>query len=258
MLRKSTDAAPTIPPMTGKAANGLAVVTGGSRGIGRATATALAAAGHDVLIVYREQDSSARETADLVSTLGRRAETLRLDVSDGRAVREELGAREASVLVNCAGITADRTLAKLADEEWRRVLDTNLSSCFHCCQALLPAMRERGFGRIVNVASIIGQMGNVGQTNYAASKAGIIGFTKSLSLETAAHDITVNAVCPGFIDTEMLASVPEQARDALLARIPKRRFGDSDEVARAIAFLTSPESGYITGAVLNVNGGLYL
>jgi acetoacetyl-CoA reductase len=119
-------------------------------------------------------------------------------------------------------------------------------------------MRERGFGRIVNVASIIGQSGNIGQTNYAASKAGIIGFTKSLSLETARHDITANVVCPGFIDTEMLAEVPQRVRDNLLARIPKGRFGRPEDVARVIAFLAAPEAGYITGAVLNVNGGLYL
>jgi acetoacetyl-CoA reductase len=240
-----------------------AVVTGGSRGIGRSTAIALAGAGHDVLVVYREQDEAARETVDRISARGRRARSLRLDVSDGEAVSTALGAfvaggEDVSVLVNCAGITVDRTLSKLPLSDWQRVLDTNLSSCFHCCQALLPAMRQRGYGRIVNVASIIAQTGNIGQTHYAASKAGIIGFTKSLSLETARHDITVNALCPGFIDTEMLAEVPSDVRESLLARIPKGRLGNADEVARAIAFLAAPESAYITGAVLNVNGGLYL
>jgi acetoacetyl-CoA reductase len=240
-----------------------AVVTGGSRGIGRAAALRLADAGHDIVIVYCSHHDAAQETAAAVAERGRHARVLHIDVGDGDAVREGLGelvadAEAVPVLVNCAGITIDRTLPKLTASDWRRVLDTNLSSCFHCCQALLPSMRERGFGRIVNVSSIIGQTGNVGQTNYAASKAGMIGFTKSLSLETARYDITVNAVCPGFIDTDMLADVPLHAREKLLAGIPKGRFGHADEVARAIAFLAARESAYITGAVLNVNGGMYL
>jgi len=242
---------------------GWAVVTGASRGIGRATALTLGAAGHDVLIVYRERHAAADDTRAAVEERGGQARVLQLDVADSNDVESNLGAfaievGAVSVLVNCAGITADHTLSKLAPDDWHRVLDTNLSSCFHCTRALLPTMRTQGFGRIVNVASIIGQTGNVGQTNYAASKAGMIGFTKSLSLETARHDITVNAVCPGFIDTDMLAAVPDPARESLLRRIPKGRFGHADEVARAIEFLASPESGYITGAVLNVNGGMYL
>jgi NAD(P)-dependent dehydrogenase (short-subunit alcohol dehydrogenase family) len=244
-------------------AGGWAVVTGGSRGIGRAAALRLADDGHDVAIVYGSHHAAAQETANAVTERGRQARLLHIDVADGDQVRKGLGALAAegepvTVLVNCAGITIDRTLPKLAPDDWQRVIDTNLSSCFHCCQALLPSMRERGFGRIVNVASIIGQTGNVGQTNYAASKAGMIGFTKSLSLETARHDITVNAVCPGFIETEMLSALPEHVREALLARIPKGRFGSADDVATAIAFLAAPESAYITGAVLNVNGGMYL
>ena len=239
------------------------MVTGGSRGIGRAAALRLADAGHDIVVVHLAHDGAASETMQAIEARGRAARALRLDVGDGQSVRKGLGELVADgeavhVLVNCAGITIDRTLPKLAPADWQRVLDTNLSSCFHCCQALLPSMRERGFGRIVNVSSIIGQTGNVGQTNYAASKAGMIGFTKSLSLETARYDITVNAVCPGFIETDMLAEVPQHARDKLLAGIPKGRFGTPDDVARAIAFLAAPEAGYVTGAVLNVNGGMYL
>jgi acetoacetyl-CoA reductase len=254
---------PRVQVEGAQSSHGWAVVTGGSRGIGRSSAIALARRGHDVLVIYRNRDAAAHETVEEVSSHGVRGSTLRLDVSDGDAVRDRLaefiaGDAAVSVLVNCAGITLDRTLSKLPPGDWQRVLDTNLSSCFHCCQALLPSMRARGFGRIVNVASIIAQTGNVGQTHYAASKAGIIGFTKALSLETARYDITVNAVCPGFIETEMLDRVPEDVRSGLLGRIPKLRFGSADEVARAIAFLAAPESAYITGAVLNVNGGMYL
>jgi NAD(P)-dependent dehydrogenase (short-subunit alcohol dehydrogenase family) len=239
-----------------------AVVTGGSRGIGRAVAIELASHGANVLVLYRVNGEAGRETVEAVHGIGREARAVACDVSDRHAVETVVGdaARElrVAVLVNCAGITADRTVLKLEYEDWTRVIETNLTGVFNCVRAVLPGMRERGFGRIVNVSSIIGQTGNVGQTNYAASKAGLIGLTKSLALETSRHDITANAICPGFIDTDMLEPVPQPTKDALLKQIPKARFGAPAEVARAAAFLASPASGYITGAVLNVNGGLYL
>jgi len=239
-----------------------AIVTGGSRGIGRAVAVELAKHGANVLALYRVNRGAAQQTVEAVEALGREARAMACDVSDQDAVEAVVGeaARDlpVGVLVNCAGITADRTLLKLDHADWTRVIDTNLTGVFNCVRAALPGMRERGFGRIVNISSIIGQTGNIGQTNYAASKAGVIAFTKSLALETSRHDITANAICPGFIDTDMLEPIPQPVKDNLLARIPKARFGAPAEVARAAAFLASPASAYITGAVLNVNGGLYL
>jgi NAD(P)-dependent dehydrogenase (short-subunit alcohol dehydrogenase family) len=240
-----------------------AVVSGGSRGIGHAICEELAGMGVNVLVLYLHHEDGAEEAAANVRAAGVEASTMRLDVADGAAVAAALGAfaeahPEVGVLVNCAGITIDRTVLKLEPEDWDRVIATNLSSCYHCTRALLPAMRARSFGRIVSISSIIGQTGNLGQTNYAASKAGIIGFTKSLALETARYDITANAICPGFIDTHMLDPLSPEMRDALLTRIPKGRFGRPEDVARTVGFLTAPEASYITGAVLNVNGGMYL
>jgi NAD(P)-dependent dehydrogenase (short-subunit alcohol dehydrogenase family) len=239
-----------------------AVVTGGSRGIGRASALELAGRGANVLIVHRTNGAAAEETLAALQRLGVEARAEACDVADRDAVEAVIGAaaRElpVSVLVACAGITADRTLTKLDHGDWQRVIDTNLTGAFNCVKAVMPAMRERGFGRIVNISSIIGQTGNIGQSNYSASKAGLVGLTKSLALETGRYDITVNAVCPGFIDTDMLEPIPGPAREALLARIPKQRFGTPGDVARVVGFLSAPASDYITGAVLNVNGGMYL
>ena len=240
------------------------LITGGSRGIGRATCEAFARQGARVAFFYRTRDDAAEETLEALRSLGAEdpcAEAV--DVADATAVEAaftrlaERG-RTPEVLVNCAGITADRTLHKLCVDDWSRVIDTNLSGAFHCASAALGPMRESRFGRIINIASIIGQTGNVGQTNYAASKAGLIGFTKALALETARYDITVNAVCPGFIDTDMLGAVPEDARDAIIARIPKGRFGTPGEIARVVVFLAQPESSFITGAQMNINGGMHL
>lgn len=252
---------PRVPtaPYSAPAAGTWAVVTGGSRGIGRATALELARRGLHVAIVHRERHDAAAQVAQAVEGLGVRSRTIAADVSDEDAVRAAAaGLDDVSTLVNAAGITRDRTLLKLARSDWDAVLATNLTGALHWIQALLPQMRERGYGRIVNVASIIGQTGNVGQANYAASKAGLVGLTKSLAQETARRDITVNAVCPGFIETDMLADVPEDARAHLLAQIPKGRFGAPDEVADAIAFLADPATSYVTGAELNVNGGMHM
>jgi NAD(P)-dependent dehydrogenase (short-subunit alcohol dehydrogenase family) len=239
-----------------------AVVTGGSRGIGHATSLMLARRGADIVVLYRENEACADATVKEIHAMGREARAHACDVSDMAVVESVLGAvaqeLPSGILVNCAGVTVDRTVMKLSVEEWSTVIDTNLTGAFHCVKATLPAMRERDFGRVVNISSIIGQTGNIGQSNYAASKAGLIGLTKSLALETGRNDITVNAVCPGFIDTSMLDAVPEPVKESLVARIPKRRFGTPEEVARTVAFLAAPASGYITGAVVNVNGGMYL
>jgi len=240
-----------------------AIVTGGSRGIGRAIVLDLARAGYDVLLLYRRCHEAAEETRASACALGVAAESVCLDLAQPDVVTSALGDHVArlgriSILVNCAGINQDRTLHKLSPDEWHAVIATNLTAAFYCTQAVVDHMRQHNYGRIVNMSSIIGQTGNVGQSNYSASKAGLIGFTKSVALETARFDITVNAVCPGFIDTDMLKSVPEEAKERLLARIPKERFGTPDDVARVVSFLVEPQAGYITGAVVNVNGGLYM
>jgi NAD(P)-dependent dehydrogenase (short-subunit alcohol dehydrogenase family) len=244
--------------------DGLGVlVTGGSRGIGRAICLAFAEAGARIAFFYREHHDAAHDTVAALEAAGSEGRALCVDVSDDAAVEQGVGELAgagftADVLVNCAGINIDRTAHKLSVAEWREVVDVNLTGSFICSRAVLPHMREAGFGRIVNISSIIGQTGNLGQTNYAAAKAGIIGLTKSLAQETARHDITVNAVCPGFIETDMLWSVPEQAREQVLARIPKGRFGQPEEIARAVTWLAAPASGFITGQQINVNGGHYM
>jgi NAD(P)-dependent dehydrogenase (short-subunit alcohol dehydrogenase family) len=239
-----------------------AVVTGGSRGIGRAICLAFARSGYEISFFYIANDAAAAETVRMLRELGKEARAMRVDVRDDERVRNAFDELEScagvDILVNCAGITSDRTLAKMTFDQWEQVLGTNLTGCFTCSRAAIPRMRERGFGRIVNISSIIGQTGNIGQANYAASKAGVLGFTKALALETAHRDITVNVVCPGFIDTEMLQAVPAEAREQILARIPKRRFGTPEEVARVVAFLAAPESGFITGQEININGGMYM
>ena len=239
-----------------------ALVTGASRGLGHAIAVRLASEGFGIVVGYHEREDAARVTLGEVEEAGSPGQLFKVDLADAETSEPALDAVTAEhridVLVNCAGITVDRTIAKLSDADWTSVIETNLSSAFRATRAVLPSMRERRYGRIVNISSIIGQMGNFGQTNYAASKAGMIGFTKALAMETARHDITANAICPGFIETDMLKAVPEPARDALLARIPKGRFGQPEEIARAVSFLVAPDAGFITGAVLNVNGGMYV
>ncbi len=239
-----------------------AIVTGGSRGIGRAVSLELARRGADVLIVYRENDTAAGSAVEELRRLGVHAEARKIDVRDfdgiGGALGEWIASARRPVLVNCAGITADRTIGKLTLEDWERVIDTNLTGCFATVAAVLPMMKDAGFGRIINISSIIGQLGNRGQANYAASKAGLLGFTKSVARETARYDITVNAVCPGFIETEMLATVPSEVLDGIRARIPKGRLGTPADVAYAVGFLVSPRAAYITGQVLSVNGGDYM
>jgi 3-oxoacyl-[acyl-carrier protein] reductase len=229
-----------------------ALVTGGSRGIGRAIALELGRAGASVVVGYR----SGREEAEAVaSEVGGRA--VEADVSDpasARALVEEAG--DLDVLVNNAGVTRDGLLARMPDEDWRTVLDTNLTSVFFTCRAAVRGMMKRRAGAIVNVSSIVGVHGNWGQTNYAASKAGIIGFTKSLAREVGSRNVRANVVAPGYVTTRLTDVLPEEATDAMLRSTPLGRLGSPEDVAAAVRFLCSDEAGFVTGEVLLVDGGL--
>lgn len=235
-----------------------ALVTGGSRGIGRAIAVKLSQDGYHVLINYASNESEAQKTLELCEGRGT---LLPFDVSDGRQVRASLGEWQShhegeyiSVVVNNAGIRRDSVLALMPEDDWHRVLDITLSGFYNVTQPLLPAMQLRKFGRVVNVASVSGLKGLPGQTNYSAAKGGIIAATKALAQEVARRNVTVNAVAPGFIHTDMTGGLDE---DALKKQIPMGRFGTPEEVASAVRFLVSPEAGYITGNVISINGGLY-
>ena len=238
-----------------------AVVTGGSRGIGRAICLELAAQGANIVLCYAGSEEKARETALAFEQLGVRALAVRCDVRDAQDVQAMIGAAQEAlgridILVNNAGVTRDALLITMKEEDFDAVLDTNLKGTYLCIRAVVRAMMKQRYGRIVNLSSVVGLRGNAGQVNYAASKAGVIGLTKSAARELAARGITVNAVAPGFIDTDMTAAMPEAARTAAVASIPAGRMGDARDVARAVAFLASDEAGYITGQVLAVDGGM--
>ena len=238
----------------------VALVTGASRGIGRAIALSLAARGAAVVAAARGQN--AQGTVDAIAAAGGRAVAADVDVTDGAAVeRAVAGALEAhgrlDILVNNAGITRDQLMLRMKREDWDAVIATNLTAAFTCAQAVLKTMVKQRSGRIINITSVVGQAGNPGQANYAASKAGLIGLTKALALEVASRNITVNAVAPGMIDTDMTRAIASQAHETWAERIPLKRLGTADEVAAAVAFLASDEASYITGQVLAVNGGMY-
>ena len=229
-----------------------ALVTGGSRGIGRAIALELGAAGAAVVVGYR---SGAEEAAEVAAATGGRA--VQADVADpdsARALVEAAG--ELDILVNNAGITRDGLLARMSDDDWRVVLDTNLASVFYTCRAAVRGMMKRRAGAIVNVSSIVGVHGNWGQTNYAASKAGIIGFTKSLARELGSRKVRANVVAPGYVKTQLTHVLPEEATRAMVENTPLGRLGEPEDVARAVRFLCSDEASFITGEVLLVDGGL--
>ncbi|HEX8237289.1 MAG TPA: 3-oxoacyl-[acyl-carrier-protein] reductase [Abditibacteriaceae bacterium] len=240
--------------------NKVAFITGARRGIGRAIALRYAQAGADCILLAR---SAPDELAEEIRGLGRRALALAVDVSDGDAVDaavkqavSEFG--KIDILVNNAGINDDGLLIRMKLEQWRRVLDVNLTGAFHCTKAVVRPMLKNEAGRVINISSVIGQMGNAGQANYAASKAGLIGFTKSIAKELGSRGITVNAIAPGFITTDMTAEMSEEARAQLLQNIPLGALGEAEDVAEAALFLASDAARYITGQVLNVDGGMVM
>jgi acetoacetyl-CoA reductase len=240
----------------------VALVTGSSRGIGAAIATDLARCGAYAVVNYARGKDAANAVVESIVDHGGAAHAEAADVSDPTEVRamiEHLIERTGrlDILVNNAGILRDHTFKKMTVEEWNEVIDTNLCSVMYTCQAAVPKMLELGWGRIVNISSFVGQMGNFGQANYAAAKAGIIGFTKSLAIELASSKVTVNAVCPGFVDTEMWRSVPPNIQAKILERIPMHRVGSVEEIARGVRFLVT-DADYMTGQSLNINGGIYM
>ncbi len=245
--------------LTGKTA----VVTGGSRGIGRAIAAALAAEGANIAVVYAGNTAAAEETVSLIEKQGGTAVAMQCDVSDAAAVGEMVDAVKqrfgaVDILINNAGITKDSLLMRMKEDDWQAVLDTNLSGVFHCTKAVAKLMMKQRSGVIINISSVVGETGNAGQANYAAAKAGIIGFTKSVAKELASRGIRVNAVAPGYIATDMTAVLSDAVVQNMVSSIPLGRVAQPEEVAKAVVFLASDNASYITGQVLNVDGGMVM
>jgi len=241
----------------------VALVTGGSRGIGRAIAERLARAGALVAVNYLQRQDAAEETLAGIRALGGQAELCRFDVANGAEVSAALQNivdrhGKLDILVNNAGLALDNLLLRLKEEEWERVMQVNLKGVFLCTKAAARFMVRQRSGRIVNLTSVVAQTGNAGQAAYSTAKAGIIGFTKTMAKELASRSITVNAVAPGFIETDMTGSLPEQVKTGYLSLIPAGRWGTPAEVAEVVTFLASPLAGYITGQVININGGMYV
>lgn len=241
----------------------IALVTGGSRGIGRACSLALAKRGAHVVVNYAGNEAAANETLGLIKDAGGKGSALRFDISSTEACAQAVEGivkehGRLDVLVNNAGVAIDGLVMRFKDEDWDKTLDTNLRGAFALIRAASRPMMKQRSGTVVNVSSIIGEMGNAGQAAYAASKAGLIGLTKSLAKELASRNIRINAVSPGFIDTDMTSTIPEEARTRMLGAIPLSRLGSADEIAQAVVFLASDASSYITGETLKVNGGMYM
>lgn len=240
----------------------VAIVTGASRGIGRCIALALAGKGAKVVVTARTEDALATLVAE-IKAAGGEAVAVAADVAISDDAKRIIDAATESfgrldILVNNAGITRDGLLVRMKDEDWDAVLNTNLKGAFACTRAASKVMVKQRYGRIINISSVVGEMGNPGQANYCASKAGLIGLTKSNALELARRNVTVNAINPGFIATDMTDELSEEAREELASKIPLGRLGDSDDVAQAVLFLASAHAGYITGQALGVNGGMYM
>ena len=245
--------------LTGKTA----IVTGGSRGIGRAVSLLLAREGANVAIVYAGNTAAAEETKQQAEALGAAAAVFQCDVADEQAVTDMVKAVKTQfgsvdMLVNNAGITRDGLLMRMKEADWQAVLDTNLTGVYHCTKAVSKLMMKQRHGAVINLSSVVGETGNAGQTNYAAAKAGIIGFTKAVAKELASRNIRVNAVAPGYVETDMTAGLPDSAKEDMLRSIPLGRPATADDVAQAVLFLASDQACYITGQVLNVDGGMVM
>lgn len=247
----------TLLPLAGK----VAIVTGASRGIGAEIAKELAKNGAHIVATYRTGSEEINHVMKEIEEYNSQSIALKADISNAEEskqliddVLKQFG--KIDILVNNAGITKDRTFRKMSREEWDQVINTNLSGAFNTTSAVINHMLEQKYGRIINISSIIGQAGGFGQTNYSASKAGLLGFTKSLALETAKSGITVNAVCPGFIETEMVAAMPDNVKENIVAKVPMQRLGTTNEVAQAVLYLI--QANFVTGQEINVNGGLYM
>ena len=239
-----------------------AIVTGAGRGIGHAIAQELAETGANIVVNYQTSAEAAYELAEEVEKLGPKALVVQADVADFEQVSEMIKQTiqtfgQIDILVNNAGITRDKTLKNMTRDHWDDVMRVNLGSVFNCTKQVLPFMLERKSGKIVNISSFVAQGGNIGQSNYAATKAGIIGFTKSIALEVSRYGITVNAVCPGFIETDMLTAVPENIRQRILDKIPMGRFGQAEEIASCVRYIVT-EADYMTAQAISINGGVYI
>jgi 3-oxoacyl-[acyl-carrier protein] reductase len=240
----------------------VSLVTGASRGIGAAIAISLANAGSDVVINYRSERNAADEVVNAIKNAGRNAQRCKFDVTNARQVAREIDRVAAElghidILVNNAGINRDRTFLKMSGEEWEQVISTNLTGVFNVTKAALPHMVSQGWGRVVNISSVIGIMGNIGQSNYAASKAGILGFSRSIAKELASKGITVNVIAPGFTSTRMVNSLSQAVKDSIITHIPLKRFATPREVGELVAFVCSARADYITGEVFSISGGLF-
>ncbi len=236
----------------------IAIVTGGTRGIGRAISQSLIDDGYQVVAFYHGNEEAAQTFRDETGMDAYKVDVAKLETCQEVVNKVEAEKGPISVLVNNAGITRDGLLHKMAAEDWHAVIDTNMTSCFNMCRSIVPGMRERKYGRIINISSINGQKGQFGQTNYSAAKAGILGFTKALALENAIKGITVNAICPGYIETDMTAKIKPEVLENIISDIPANRMGHPDEIAAIVSFLASEKSAFINGSTISANGGQYM